>query len=60
MRVQAIVTAAEQWGLSSAEIAEQYGVSETQVREAQAFYAAHRSEIDADLQSESTLEPQGG
>lgn len=60
MRVQAIVTAAEQWGLSPAEIAEQYGISETQIREAQAFYAAHRSEIDADIQSESALEPKIG
>jgi len=60
IRVQAIVTAAEQWGLSPAEIAEQYGISETQIREAQAFYAAHRSEIDADIQSESALEPKIG
>jgi uncharacterized protein (DUF433 family) len=60
IRVQAIVTAAQEWKLSPAEIAEQYGVSETQVREAQAFYNAHREEIDADLQSESTLEPKGG
>ena len=60
MRVQAIVTASNQWGMSVAEIAEQYGLSEMQVREAQAFYAAHHSEIDADIQSESTLEPQGG
>jgi len=60
IRVQTIVTAAEQWGLSPAEIAEQYGISETQIREAQAFYAAHRSEIDADIQSESALEPKIG
>jgi uncharacterized protein (DUF433 family) len=60
IRVQAIITAADQWGLSPAEIAEQYGVSEMQVREAQAFYAAHRSEIDADIQSESAQEPKGG
>jgi uncharacterized protein (DUF433 family) len=60
IRVQTIVTAAEQWGLSPAEIAEQYGISETQIREVQAFYAAHRSEIDADIQSESALEPKIG
>ena len=60
IRVQAIITAAKQWGLSPAEIADQYGVSETQVREAQAFYDAHRDEIDADLQSESALELKGG
>ena len=60
IRVQAIVTAADQWGMSPTEIAEQYGLSETQVREAQAFYTAHRGEIDADIQSEARLEPKGG
>jgi uncharacterized protein (DUF433 family) len=60
IRVQAIVTATDQWGLSPAEIAGQFGLSESQVREAQAFYTAHRSEIDADIQSESALEPKGG
>lgn len=57
IRVQAIFTAAEKWGMAPDEIAEQYGVSEIQVREAQAFYHAHRDEIDADIQSESSLEP---
>jgi uncharacterized protein (DUF433 family) len=60
IRVQTIVTAAKEWKLSPVEIADQYGITETQVREAQAFYAAHRSEIDADIQSESMLEPKGG
>jgi uncharacterized protein (DUF433 family) len=60
IRVQTIVTAANKWGLSPLEIADQYGLSETQVREAQAFYTAHRSEIEADIQSESALEPKGG
>jgi uncharacterized protein (DUF433 family) len=60
IRVQAIITAANQWQLAPAEIAKQYGISETQVREAQAFYAAHCAEIDADIQSESELEPKGG
>jgi uncharacterized protein (DUF433 family) len=60
IRVQAIVAAGKEWGWSPAEIAEQYGVSEAQVREAQAFYDAHRDEIEADLRSESALEPKGG
>ena len=60
IRVQAILTAIYQWGLSPAETAEQYGLSETQVREAQAFYAAHRGEIDAGIQSEAALEPKDG
>jgi uncharacterized protein (DUF433 family) len=59
IRVQAIVTAAKEWKLSPAEIAEQYGLSESQVREAQAFYDAHREEIDAEIRSESALEPKG-
>ncbi|HTX91591.1 MAG TPA: DUF433 domain-containing protein [Anaerolineales bacterium] len=60
IRVQAVVAAARDWKLSPAEIADQYGVPEAQVREAQAFYEAHRDEIDADIQSESGLEPKGG
>jgi uncharacterized protein (DUF433 family) len=57
IRVQTIVTAASQWSLSPTEIADQYGISETQVKEAQAFYNAHRDEVDAAIQSESALEP---
>ena len=60
IRVQTILTAAKEWKLSPAEIAKQYGVLEAQVHEAQAFYEAHRGEMDADLQSESALEPKGG
>jgi uncharacterized protein (DUF433 family) len=57
IRVQAIVTAAGKWGMAPAEIAEQYGLNESQVREAQAFYNDHREEIDAQIKSESALEP---
>ena len=57
IRVQTIITAAGTWGMSPAEIANQYGISETQVKEAQAFYSAHRDEVDAAIQSESALEP---
>lgn len=60
IRVQTIVTAAEKWGMAPAEIAGQYGVSESQIREAQAFYQAHRAEIDAQIAAESALEPGGG
>ena len=59
IRVQAIVNAAEKWGMAPERIAEEYGVSEIQVREAQAFYHTHRDEIDSDIQSESSLEPKG-
>jgi uncharacterized protein (DUF433 family) len=57
IRVQTIVGAAKTWGMSPAEIAEQYDISESQVKEAQAFYIAHREEIDAAIESESSLEP---
>jgi len=60
IRLQAIITAADKRNLSAPEIADQYDLSETQVREAQAFYTTHRGEIDADIQSEAKLEPQGG
>jgi uncharacterized protein (DUF433 family) len=56
LRVQTVVVAAHQWGLSPNEIAAEYGLSEAQVNEALAFYAAHRSEIDAAIAAEQTLE----
>ena len=60
IRVQTIVTAANHWRLSPAEIAEQFNIPEAQVKEAQAFYEAHRDEIEADIETESALEPKGG
>ena len=56
LRVQTVVVASGQWGLSPNEIAAEYGLSEAQVNEALAFYAAHRSEIDAAIAAEQTLE----
>lgn len=56
LRVQTVVIAAGQWGLSPNEIVVEYGLSEAQVNEALAFYAAHRSEIDAAITAEQTLE----
>ncbi len=56
LRVQTVVVAAHQWGLSPNEIAAEYGLSEAQVNEALAFYAAHRSEIDAAIAAEQALE----
>jgi uncharacterized protein (DUF433 family) len=55
LRVQTVVVAAHQWGLSPNEIAAEYGLSEAQVNEALAFYAAHRSEIDAAIAAEQAL-----
>jgi uncharacterized protein (DUF433 family) len=56
LRVQTVVVAARQWGLSPNEIAAEYSLSEAQVNEALAFYAAHRSEIDAAIAAEQALE----
>ena len=58
LRVQTIAVAAQQWGLSPAQIAQDYGQPETAIREALAFYDAHRAEVDASLAAEEALEPQ--
>lgn len=60
IRVQTIVTATDKWKLSPSEIADQFNIPEAQVKEAQAFYDAHKEEIDADIESESALELRGG
>ena len=39
----------QMWGMSPAEIADQYDISERLVKEALAFYEAHREEIDASI-----------
>lgn len=56
IRVQTIVIAAKQWGLSPAQIAEEYGQPEIAVHEALAFYEAHRAEIDALIIDEESIE----
>lgn len=56
LRVQAVVTAARHWGMTSPQVGDEYGISEAQVREAQAFYDAHRQEIDANIAAEQALE----
>jgi uncharacterized protein (DUF433 family) len=57
IRVQTIVIAARTWGLSVTQIASDWGLSERQVTEALAFYAAHRAEIDADIETEEQIVP---
>jgi uncharacterized protein (DUF433 family) len=57
IRVQTIVIAARTWGLSVTQIAEDWDLSERQVTEALAFYAAHRAEIDADIEAEAQMAP---
>ena len=60
IRVQTIVVAARQWGLTVEEIATQYDLTESQVEEALAFYKAHRTELDAAMEAEQTLEAAHG
>lgn len=55
IRVQAIGTAHEQWQMSAAEIAAEYGLLVTQIEDALAFYAAHRSEIETHIAYEERL-----
>jgi uncharacterized protein (DUF433 family) len=56
IRIQTVVVAAQNWDLTPDQTAAQYGLTETQVKEALAFYEAHRAEIDADLAVEQAME----
>ena len=56
IRVQTIVVAVQQWGLTPGQVAAEYDLTESQVEEALAFYQAHRAEIDAAMKAERTLE----
>ena len=56
IRVQTIVIAHRDWGLSHAQIAEDYDLTDIQVRDAWTFYQAHRDEIDAVIAAEERLE----
>ena len=56
IRVQTLVVASRDWGLSVQEISSEYSLSQTQVKEALAFYEAHREEIEKDLAAEQSLE----
>jgi uncharacterized protein (DUF433 family) len=60
IRVQSLVVANQNWGLSAAQIATEYGVSKAQVKEALAFYGNHRHEIDIELTAEQALEAEHG
>lgn len=56
IRVQTIVGAAHHWGLAPPDIGDQYDLPSSRVKEALAFYEAHRVEIDATMASEAALE----
>ncbi|MBW4630908.1 MAG: hypothetical protein KME30_03075 [Iphinoe sp. HA4291-MV1] len=56
MRVQTIVIASQQWGLSVPQIVDEYNLSQTQVNEALAFYIAYSQEIDRAIAAEQAFE----
>ncbi len=60
IRVQTVVVAARQWGMEAGQIAAEFGLAEAQVKEAVAFYDAHRAEIDTALAAEQALEASHG
>lgn len=57
IRVQTVVGAARDWGLAPADIADEYDLPASRIKEALAFYEAHRAEVDAAMASEEALEP---
>ncbi|KAB8317874.1 DUF433 domain-containing protein [Tolypothrix campylonemoides VB511288] len=56
LRVQTVVIANQQWGLSVPQIAHEYNLSENQVNEALAFYVVHSQEIDRAIAAEQAFE----
>lgn len=56
IRVQTIAIDTE-FGMTPGKIADEYDIPEKQVREALAFYEAHRAEIDAAIEAEEALAP---
>ncbi len=56
IRVQTIAISVHRWGLPVEKIAENHDLTEAQVRDALAFYEAHRDEIDANIRAEDALE----
>ena len=56
IRVQNIAISSLMWHMPLTAIAEGYGLTQSQVQEAIKFYQAHRSEIDAHIAFEESLE----
>jgi uncharacterized protein (DUF433 family) len=59
IRVQTIVIASKEWGMSTQDIAEQYSLDERTVRSGLEFYQVHREEMYADIQSEEQMKIDG-
>lgn len=60
IRIQSIVVATQDWGLSAEQVASEYNLNQTQVKEALAFYEAHHQEIDLEMAAEQSLEAGNG
>ena len=56
IRVQTIIIANRDWGLSVSQLADNYDLAERQIEDVIAFYQAHRQEIDAAIAAEEELE----
>lgn len=56
VRVQTIVIAVNEWGLSPEQVAAEYDLRQSHVEEALAFYDTHREEIDTAMALEHALE----
>ena len=55
IRVQTIAVASEKWEWTPRQIADEYDLTLAQIKEALAFYEAHRREIDARIEAEASL-----
>lgn len=60
IRVQTVVAAMENWGLTAEQVTAEYNLNQAQVNEALAFYKTHHQEIDLELAAEQALEAQRG
>ncbi len=60
LRVQTVVIDVHQVGMTPAQVAAEYDLPEARIIEALAFYAAHQTEIDANIAAESALTPSHG
>jgi len=58
VRVQTLVVAKQQWGMTIDQISSEYDLTQTQIRQALNFYQAHKDEVDIAIAAERELEAQ--
>ena len=56
IRVQTLAIESAEWGMTTSQISESYDLPERTIKEALAFYDAHRTEIDIAIQAEESIE----